>query len=137
MASLDDFPISDVLRFVRKMADKSWDKDGRLYEDVISCLPIQEARLVGAAAKWIDVLLIAEVKNDPTNEFSIDEIQWMLREKTYEMKQQSGDEKLLGLCGRELRMMMELEIHFDRYAMRGSQSGSSKSRSNWKKGKKN
>ena len=136
MASLNDFPLNDVIGAVRRVNDRSWDRSGRLFKEVDLILPIEDARLVCAAALWIDVLITAEAKTDRGSAFSFDDLYWMIKEKTQALKLQKSDEKWLQLGRLEMKMMMDIETHLDRYASRASNSPSKKW-SGSKKGKKN
>lgn len=136
MASLDDFPIGNVLQFVRMVVDRCWDKTGTLYQETVAVLTLEEARMIWAASKWIEVLIFAEVKSKGGNDFTLEELQWMLFEKTVGMKAQDPDWKALGLDQREMKMMMDIEAHLDRYASRAI-APTAKKWSNSKKGKKN
>lgn len=133
MASLDDFPIGNVLEVIRRVNDRLWDRQGRLYEEVDTLITIDEARLISAAAMWIDVLMTAEVKVEQGSEFDLSDFYWMIKDKTHSFKIQSPAEKWLHLKRDEMKMMMAIEAYLDRYASR-SKTGS---RSNWRRGKKN
>lgn len=92
--------------------------------------------MIWAASKWIEVLLFAEVRSIGDNGFSLEELQWMLFEKIHGLKCQDAVEKVLGLDRREMKMIMDIETHLDRYASRAS-NPPAKKWSGSKKGKKN
>ena len=135
MASIDAFPISDVIEVIRKVNDRLWDRRGRLFEQADTLLDVEKARTLAAAAMWIDVLITAEVKMEPGNEFNLPELYWMIKEKVHSFKIQPATEKWLTLTQREMKMMMAIEAHLDRYASR-AKTDTARPKTNWKNGKK-
>ncbi len=131
MASLDSYPIAEVLETVRKINDRVWDRSGHMLAEIAISLPIEEARRVSAIALWIDVLITAEVRVEKDAEFSLQDIFWMIKEKTQDLKVQPPDDKWLWLVRREMKMTVAVEAYLDRYASRP------KTKPNWKRGKKN
>ncbi|WP_163987515.1 hypothetical protein [Rhizobium lusitanum] len=79
---------------------------------------------------------MAEVKSKGSFDFTLAELQWMITEKVNEMKVQGGCDLILGLTQCEMKMMMDIETHLDRYVSRAN-TPAAKKWPNSKKGKKN
>lgn len=116
MASVDQYPLEKVVDAVRRVNDRVYGCNIRQPSEAALRLPVDEARMICSAAKWIDIMIISEAKQDNSIEYTFEELFWLMKEKTHDMKLQGPEDKWLWLSGREIKMMMAIEIYLERYA---------------------
>lgn len=121
MAELDKYPAEDVVVYFDTILSRSrmWSPAKDLIETaghMIIYPTIEEARMIWAGMKWLEVYLTMNVGIEQRRHPLPDCIE-MLRGAVNEMKAQPADEKMVTLSRRDLQMLSDATTHLDRFCI--------------------